>query len=151
MGRDLEKQRAYQKAWREKNKEKIQEYNKNYNKEWYQENKLRLREVRRNWRTQNPEKTRLYSLRSYYKHKEKNDERTRQRNLQQPEKRQALTAVMHALQYGKLEKPELCTFCHTNDYRIEGHHHDYSKPLDVTWLCSKCHKNVHAGNINLQQ
>lgn len=28
--------------------------------------------------------------------------------------------------------------------RPHGHHPDYSRPLDVVWLCDKHHKEVHA-------
>lgn len=28
--------------------------------------------------------------------------------------------------------------------KTEGHHHDYSKPLVVTWLCVDCHRLEHA-------
>jgi hypothetical protein len=36
-----------------------------------------------------------------------------------------------------------CTICGTTD-RVHGHHKDYSKPLDVTWLCARCHHRIHA-------
>lgn len=26
---------------------------------------------------------------------------------------------------------------------VDGHHEDYSKPLEVLWLCRQCHANIH--------
>lgn len=36
-----------------------------------------------------------------------------------------------------------CKVC--GDKKTQAHHHDYSKPLDVTWLCSKHHSETHHG------
>lgn len=38
----------------------------------------------------------------------------------------------------KLTNPHICEKC-SSDFHVQGHHEDYSKPLDVIWLCSKCH------------
>lgn len=38
---------------------------------------------------------------------------------------------------------EACLFC-ASTQNIHGHHRDYSKPLDVIWLCAKCHHRLHA-------
>ena len=35
-----------------------------------------------------------------------------------------------------------CEAC--GEPRSEAHHHDYSKPLDVQWLCRTCHTQEHA-------
>lgn len=35
-----------------------------------------------------------------------------------------------------------CEVCGT-DERVHAHHHDYSRPLDVRWLCFRCHKGSH--------
>lgn len=45
-----------------------------------------------------------------------------------------------ALKRGKIEK-EKCFFC--NNPKTESHHYDYSKPLDVIWICTKCHGKLH--------
>ena len=51
----------------------------------------------------------------------------------------------------KLIKPNVCQLCDEESSRIEGHHYDYSKPLDVFWLCRLCHVSVHRdlSNLNL--
>ena len=47
-----------------------------------------------------------------------------------------------AVKAGMLKKPEVCSTCFCYG-RIEGHHMDYMKPLDIVWVCSKCHKAIH--------
>ena len=62
-----------------------------------------------------------------------------------PNKRKAITAVGNAVRDGKLDKPVLCQYCGTYG-KLHGHHCDYSKPLDVQWLCVPCHKQWHITN-----
>ncbi len=60
-------------------------------------------------------------------------------------KRWCSNAVNNAVRDGLLIKPNQCSKCGSNN-RIEGHHNDYDNPLDVTWLCSKCHRAWHKEN-----
>jgi hypothetical protein len=57
-----------------------------------------------------------------------------------PEKNAARTAVSNAVRDGRLIKTP-CIICGNPD--SEGHHDDYSKPLDVKWLCPKHHGERH--------
>lgn len=72
----------------------------------------------------------------------RNTERGMQYRQEMPERRKAHTVVGNAVRDGKLKKMP-CAFCGSTE-RLEAHHHDYSKPLDVTWLCSACHSRFHA-------
>jgi hypothetical protein len=63
-----------------------------------------------------------------------------------PARTRAWDAVYRALKSGRLIRPERCARCGglgepTRDGRasIEAHHPDYSKPLEVEWLCRGCH------------
>jgi hypothetical protein len=56
-----------------------------------------------------------------------------------PQKRQARLAVGYALKSGKLVKKP-CEVC--GSLLSEAHHPDYSKPLDVRWLCIKHHREA---------
>lgn len=100
-------------------------------------------DVRRH-RQDNPEKVRGYdNERSKLPHRQaRRTAYIRNYEQQNPEKKAAHVAVGNAVRSGKLEKRP-CTFCGTTD-PVEAHHHDYSKPLDVTWLCKPCHRRFHA-------
>jgi hypothetical protein len=37
--------------------------------------------------------------------------------------------------------PQPCEYC--GDTKVQKHHEDYDKPLDVKWLCQPCHVNLH--------
>lgn len=54
--------------------------------------------------------------------------------------------VMAAVKKGILKKSEACEKCGTSGVFIEASHHDYSKPLDVTWLCRPCHRKLDRAN-----
>ncbi len=60
-----------------------------------------------------------------------------------PQKAKAHNAVSNALRDGKLERPDICESCDTEIF-VEAHHEDYNKPLEVIWMCIKCHKEYHA-------
>jgi hypothetical protein len=56
-------------------------------------------------------------------------------------KKKAHQAVSYAVQKGKLVR-QPCERCGTNE-NVVAHHEDYSKPLDVVWLCKYHHKERH--------
>lgn len=59
-----------------------------------------------------------------------------------PEKYKAHTLVNSAVRCGRLVRPCACPICGTTERRIEAHHADYSKPLDVVWCCTPCHRKL---------
>jgi hypothetical protein len=59
-----------------------------------------------------------------------------------PEAYKAHITVYRALKSGKLVKPKTCADC-LQERRLSAHHEDYTKPLEVDWLCSSCHKLRH--------
>lgn len=58
-----------------------------------------------------------------------------------PNKRKAHIIVTNAISLGKLvRKP--CEIC--GNPKSHAHHKDYSKPLEIIWLCPKHHKKIHS-------
>ena len=76
--------------------------------------------------------------------KERQNKRKQQQRRDKPIKDKAQRELYKAVKCGKL-RPSSCEVCKTSELFgvIEGHHQDYTKPLDVNWLCVDCHSKVH--------
>lgn len=59
-----------------------------------------------------------------------------------PERIKAHQLINKALNNGTLRKPLKCEECN-KEKQLLGHHEDYSKPLEVNWLCYSCHTKLH--------
>ena len=87
------------------------------------------REATRRWRAENKVKRAAYAR----EHRRRPGERT---------KNDARARLRTAVARGKIEKPDSCEACGAGG-QLEGHHADYSRPLDVVWLCCPCHRSLH--------
>jgi len=62
-------------------------------------------------------------------------------NRENPEKRRAQKRVEYALKVGKLVR-QACERCGATQ-RVQAHHDDYTRPLEVMWLCPIHHGERH--------
>lgn len=98
------------------------------------------KEHARKWHIKNRDRI-LSQKREYYqKNKDKETERNRRR------RNTVATLASRKLERyvykGKIIKPNKCSVC-GRICNPHGHHDDYSKPLDVKWVCSFCHADIH--------
>jgi len=75
--------------------------------------------------------------------------RQRVHQLLNLEAHRARHAVIRALKKGDLVRPRQCLRCQ-KEGRLEAHHPDYAKPLDVLWLCPPCHTLVHPHHASIR-
>jgi len=129
----------YYRAWREANREKIRKARKAYR----EENRAEFRERGRAWKEANRELLREANKVYYEENKVAYSEYNKAYRKVNKDKINAHRAVHRALKAGTLTKPDTCARCQKRKV-IEGHHEDYSKPLEVDWLCISCHKRLHA-------
>lgn len=69
----------------------------------------------------------------------KRNARYRERNSEKYNAHKKLTA---AVDCGRITRPTKCSDCGSFG-KVEAHHEDYSRPLDVLWLCGPCHRLRH--------
>jgi len=98
------------------------------------------RDVREN-RAAKVEYYRAYDVKRGYRHHPGYCKEYRERF---PNKHKAQNMVRNAIRDGKLFK-EPCSECGSEE-NIHAHHMDYSKPLNVTWLCAAHHHKWHKEN-----
>jgi hypothetical protein len=118
-------QKAASKRWRQSHPEQAKAMVVN----WRRENPERHRDQRRRWATENADRLREASKRWAADNLVRMRPSARARKL-----------VYKAIRRGKLIRSTSCENCGANDGRIEAAHADYSKPLDVRWLCVPCHR-----------
>jgi ribosomal protein S27AE len=60
-----------------------------------------------------------------------------------PSKIRAHAIISNKIRTGSIER-QPCEMCGAG--KTHGHHDDYSKPLEVRWLCRRCHYDWHRKN-----
>lgn len=65
-----------------------------------------------------------------------------------PEKVSARKKLQAAVKNGSVVRGRCSYEIHGCDGRIEGHHHDYTKALEVKWLCAKHHRQYEKGLLS---
>lgn len=64
----------------------------------------------------------------------------------------AQNVLEYAIKKGNIIRQKVCSVCgdsgNMKDGRtkVQGHHDNYNKPLEVRWLCQKCHHDWHSCN-----
>ena len=62
--------------------------------------------------------------------------------LKYPDRTAAYSAVARAVRSGTLVRPEKCQGCE-QAANLNAHHENYKRPLEVIWLCARCHMHHH--------
>jgi ribosomal protein S27AE len=96
---------------------------------------------RRAWQARNGDRKRAAQRRYRLRHKDELAADLRRRREANPQQAQAWNKLDRAVRSGRITRPDVCSQC-SRGGRIEAHHDDYSQPLEVRWLCSRCHSSV---------
>lgn len=111
-------------AWRSRNARKETRRKKS----WSDKHREQVRAKDRRYQKQN--RTKIQAWQNKWK-------------AEHPDKAKAHRAVQHALRIGTLIRPQACRLCDDRTRRLHAHHEDYTKPLEVVWMCARCHREHH--------
>ncbi len=152
-----EKQLEWNRAWRKANPDKVRAASRKY----YAANREKKIAATKKYSQEHAEEYRAYRREWYHANKANKKPRTaadfarwRAVYLSKPEnqpKRKARNALKYAITIGEIKRLP-CMIC--GSLKSEAHHHDYSLPLDVTWLCRMHHtawERVFIGKYEAEQ
>lgn len=69
--------------------------------------------------------------------------RERVNQIISPVKYRARDLVKKKIRRGTMRRAAVCEVCGKRHPRIEIHHRDYERPLDVVQACRPCHREIH--------
>ena len=97
-----------------------------YNRKRYEARAEEFKKARREYEKEHPESVLDTRLRMCSKN---------------PNKFNANKAVNAAIYAGVIKNPGVCFGCgrKSEETRLSAHHFDYTRPLDVVWVCRRCH------------
>jgi hypothetical protein len=108
---------------------------------WRERHPDRNAEILRRYRLRHPEKANSDHKRRKANPGKRRAWRQREKSLY-PEKYRARKTLYEHVSRGTLKRPDSCSQCGIK-CKPEGHHPDYSKRLEVIWLCHRCHRKFH--------
>lgn len=123
-----------------------------HNATYRAKNSAKVKECQSKWRSENKDKIKADRAKYYQENKDREnttnneywkDPDNKARRNENPAYRLRVFAknqVNSSIRSGKLTR-DPCEVC--GDPKSEGHHDDYSKPLDVRWLCHTHHVEHH--------
>lgn len=132
--KECRKQRT--RKWISENKEKKLESDRKRDRKNREKNIVKNKK----WREKNPDYFKEY----YKQNSEIRLACNRRFWINNPERYESFKVYQNARRKKILVNPGQCQLCGEKELKIQGHHFDYSKPLEVTWLCRECHKTIHS-------
>lgn len=123
--KNKDKIKKQHKEYCEKNRDKINKYQKQYYKGYYPKNKEDILKQQKEWKKENPTYHKEYQKEKYNSNSEFREK----------------VSIRQKGRKIKIPKGQLCESCNKNLAK-ERHHEDYNKPLEVKFLCIKCHKKI---------
>lgn len=141
-----EKQRIYNQTYYAENKDDRRAYNQSY----HVEHREYLLTKKKAHYAENRDK-KLAHMKIYYATPEGKASRKRAENNHRerhPERVKARNMLRNAVYCGKIVKPDSCSVCGILGVIIHGHHANYSKPLEVQWVCVPCHIDIHKKEVD---
>jgi len=115
-------------------------------------------EVSARYRKAHPDRIKAAAATRYAEKPELGKAAARRWKTNNPERAQMMNRaglkLRRAIKRGEVIRPTECSQCHRTTV-IEAAHLDYSRPLDVIWLCRPCHrafddvdpKTAHGGHV----
>jgi len=100
--------------------------------------------TRRAWAEKNREHLRGYAREFYAKNADQLKQRMSEQYRKGPEKWHARAKALAALRSGEIVKSSICSMCTRSGLTLEMHHTNYDEPLQIEWLCRRCHRRLHA-------